>query len=83
MASEVDDGKCSRGGSPAAITASCHPVAQGQMPPLVSPHRRPGESLLRVGTCLGLLLCHDVGFCLLIDVGLHLICMLWLGEGTR
>jgi hypothetical protein len=64
-------------GAPAAIAASCRLVAQGQTPPLVGPHRRPDESLLRVGVRLGLLLYRDTGFCLLIRVGLRLLHMRW------
>jgi hypothetical protein len=57
------------------ITASHSPVKQGQTPSSLTGHRRRlGESLLCAGACLGLLLCHDVGFCLLIGVGLHLLC---------
>jgi hypothetical protein len=65
------------GGAPAAITASCRPVAQGRMPPLVGPRRHPSESLLCADARLGLLLCRDVGFCLLLGVGLRLLRMRW------
>jgi hypothetical protein len=64
-------------GAPIVIAASCRPVMQGQIPPLLRPHRRLGESLLHAGAPLGLLLCHDAGFCLLIGVGLHLLRMRW------
>jgi hypothetical protein len=57
--------------APSAITTSRHPIEQGCMPPsLVGHRRRPGESLLCAGACLGLLLCRDTGFCLLIGVEL-------------
>jgi hypothetical protein len=62
-------------GAPTAIVASCRPVVQGWMPPLVGPHHRPGKSLLCAGACLGLLLYRDAEFCLLIGIGLHLLCM--------
>jgi hypothetical protein len=61
-------------GSPTVITTNCHPVEQGWMPPsLTGRHRRPSESLLCVGACLGLLLCHDAEFSLLIGVGFLLL----------
>jgi hypothetical protein len=59
------------------IASSYHPIEQGRMPSLVEHHRRPSESLLYVGACLGLLLCHDVDFYLLIGVGLCLLHMRW------
>jgi hypothetical protein len=43
------------------------------MPPLVGHRHHPCESLLWAGACLGLLLCRDAGFFLLIGVGLHLL----------
>jgi hypothetical protein len=64
-------------GAPATIAASCHPVMQGWMPPLVEPHRRSGESLLYFDARLGLLLCRDADFSMFIGVGLHLLCMQW------
>jgi hypothetical protein len=64
-------------GAPAAIAATCRAIAQGWMPPLVGPRRRPGESLLRAEARLGLLLCHDPDFCLLIGVELRLVRMRW------
>jgi hypothetical protein len=61
-------------GDPTMITTSRHPVEQGWTPPsLAGHHHQPGESLLCVGTYLGLFLCHDVGFCLLIGIWLHLL----------
>jgi hypothetical protein len=61
-------------GAPAAITASHHPVEQRRMPPSLAGHcRRPGESLLCANACLGLLLCRDAGFYLLIGIGLCLL----------
>jgi hypothetical protein len=57
-------------GAPAAITANCRPAEQGQMPPsLVEHHRQPSEPLLYAGTRLGLLLCRDANFFLLIGIG--------------
>jgi hypothetical protein len=47
------------------------------MPPLVGHRHRPGESPLYADTCLGLLLCHDMGFYLLIGVGFCLLYMWW------
>jgi hypothetical protein len=67
-------------GATTAITTSCHPITQGWTPPLARPHHRPGESLLLIDAHLGLLLCHDADFCLLIGVGLHLLCMRWLSS---
>jgi hypothetical protein len=61
--------------APTVIAARCHPVAQELTPPLVGPHHRPGESLLRVDTHLGLLLCHDISFYLLIGIGPHFLRM--------
>jgi hypothetical protein len=61
-------------GAPAAFTASHRPIEQGRMPLSLVVHRRqPSESLLCVGTCLGLLLCRDTDFSLLIGVGLRLL----------
>jgi hypothetical protein len=48
------------------------------MPPLVGHSHRPGEYLLYVSTCLGLLLYCYVGFDLLICVGPCLLRMRWL-----
>jgi hypothetical protein len=62
-------------GAPATITASPRPVEQGRAPPsLAGDHHRPGESLLCAGACLGLLHCRDADFCLLIGIGLRLLC---------
>jgi hypothetical protein len=60
-------------GAPTAIFASRHLIEQGRTPPLAGHHHLPGESLLYAGACLGLLLCCDIGFCLLIGVGLRLL----------
>jgi hypothetical protein len=60
-------------GAPTAITASCHPVAQGWAPPLVSHRRQSGEFLSYADACLGLLLCRDANLCLLIGVGTCLL----------
>jgi hypothetical protein len=63
-------------GAPTEVTANHHPTQQGRTPPsLVGHRRRLGESLLCVGAYLGLLLRRDVGFCLLIVVGLRLLHM--------
>jgi hypothetical protein len=67
-------------GATTAITTSCHPITQGWTPPLARPHHRLGESLLLIDAHLGLLLCRDADFCLLIGVGLHLLCMRWLSS---
>jgi hypothetical protein len=64
-------------GDPAVIADIYHPITQGQMPPLVGHHHRPGQSLLCAGARLGLLLCCDASFFLLIGVGLHLLHMRW------
>jgi hypothetical protein len=62
-------------GAPVAISAHRHPVEQGwTSPSLAGHHHQPGESLLCADACLGLLLCHDIDFCLLIGIGLHLLC---------
>jgi hypothetical protein len=47
------------------------------MPPTVRHCHRSGGSLLCASACLGLLLCHDTGLCLLIGVGLCLLQMRW------
>jgi hypothetical protein len=60
-----------------AIATSRHPITQGQTPPPVRHRHRSGGSLLYVGICLGLLLCHDASLHLLIGVGLHLPQMRW------
>jgi hypothetical protein len=63
-------------GAPITITANRHPIEQGQMPPSLAGHcRHSGESLLFAESRLGLLLCHDAGFCLLLGVGLCLLHM--------
>jgi hypothetical protein len=62
-------------GAPITITASCHPIVQGWMPPIVGPRHWPGESLIHAGARLGLLLCHDAAFCMLIGVELRLLRM--------
>jgi hypothetical protein len=60
-------------GAPVVITANRHPIEQGRMPPSLAGHcRRPGEC---ASARLALLLCRDIGFCLLIGVGLCLLCM--------
>jgi hypothetical protein len=57
-----------------APTSSRRSVVQGRMPPSLVRHRhQPGESLLYVGACLGLLLSHDADFCLFIGVALRLL----------
>jgi hypothetical protein len=56
-------------GAPIVIATSGHPIAQGWMPPLVRHPRRPYESLLYAGACLGMLLCRDASFYLLIRIG--------------
>jgi hypothetical protein len=61
----------------ADIIASCCPVAQGRTPPIVGPRHRLGDSLLCASARLGLLLCHNVGFCLMIGIGIHLLRMRW------
>jgi hypothetical protein len=53
----------SAAGAPIVTTANRHLVEQGRAPPLAGHRPRPGESLLRVGACLGLLVCRDDGFC--------------------
>jgi hypothetical protein len=65
-------------GAPTEITANHHPDARGRMPPLVGHCHRPSESLLLAGIRLGLLLCCDADFHLLIDIGLHLLRTRWL-----
>jgi hypothetical protein len=77
IASGGDRGKHPCGGSPTTIAASCHPIKHGRMPPPVGHHHQSGGSLLYAGACLGLLLCHDVGLCSKIVVGLSLLQMQW------
>jgi hypothetical protein len=60
-------------GAPTVIIVSHHYIAQGWTPPLVSHRRRPCESLLHADPRLGLLLCYDASFCLLIRRGPHLV----------
>jgi hypothetical protein len=60
------------------ISASSHPVTQGRMPPLVGHPRMPGESLLYAGAYLGLMLCRDASFYLLIGIGPCLLHTRWL-----
>jgi hypothetical protein len=59
-------------GATTVITVSHHPTAQGRVPPLVRHLCRPGGSIPHAGACLGLLLCRDACFGLLIGVGPHL-----------
>jgi hypothetical protein len=51
------------------IAPSYHTLTYGQAPPLVGHPCRPGEPLLYAGACLGLPLCPDSGFYLLIGIG--------------
>jgi hypothetical protein len=63
-------------GALATITTNRRPTEQGRShPSLAGHHHQPGESLLCVNAHLGLLLCRDTGFCLLIGVGHCLLCM--------
>jgi hypothetical protein len=64
-------------GAPTAIATNHHPFTRGWMPPLVGPCHWPGESLLRADAHLGLLLCCDADFPLLIGVGLRVLCVRW------
>jgi hypothetical protein len=64
-------------GAPTVIAASRRSVTRGWMPPLVSQHYRLGESLLHVDAHLGLLICHDVDFCLLTGIGPRLLHIWW------
>jgi hypothetical protein len=65
-------------GALATIIVSCCPAAYWRMPPLVGHPYRPGESLLYVDACLGILLYRDANFYLLIGIGPHLLHMRWL-----
>jgi hypothetical protein len=55
-------------GIPVMVVSHRHPVVRGLAPPLVTLCHWPGESP-RTGVRMGLLLCHDVGLCLLTSVG--------------
>jgi hypothetical protein len=68
MASGDDDNRCSHSGGPAVIVTYCRPIVRGWAPPPIVLHRRPGESP-RADVCLGSLLHHDIGLCLLTGVG--------------
>jgi hypothetical protein len=64
-------------GAPTAITTSHHPIEQGWMPRPVWCCHWSGGSSLYANACLGWLLCHDTGLCLLIGAGLCLLLAQW------
>jgi hypothetical protein len=59
------------------MSVSRRPFRWGCTPHPIGHCHLPGESLLCAGACLGLLLCCDTDFYLLISIGFHLLHIWW------